>query len=59
MLCYRDMTFCDYKCCAKFDKCDRALTDKVYTDAEKWMHGGPICIYAEKPVCYTDLDNHC
>lgn len=32
---YKDMTFCEYKECAKFEQCIRALTKKVKEDAEK------------------------
>lgn len=55
MMCYRDMTFCDYKCCAKFAQCDRALTDEVYRKANEWMHDAPICIYNDKPDCFEEV----
>jgi len=32
--------------------CDRALTEDVKRDAEKWMKDAPIAMYSEKPDCY-------
>lgn len=58
MLCYKDMTFCKFhKECAKGKECDRALTDEVIKDAEQWWgkKGAPVCIFMEKPECFTDV----
>ena len=54
MICYKDMTFCNYEKCKKFKKCFRKLDDKVKEDAEKWWGGEdvPICLFAEKPDCF-------
>ena len=56
MMCYRDMTFCEYKECSKFDSCHRALTDKVQADAEKWWGSekAPIATFASKPECFNN-----
>jgi len=50
MICYRDMTFCQNKDCAKFGKdCFRSLTDQVLKDAKKWWGKSsgnpPICCF--------------
>ena len=39
MMGFRDTTFCTATTCTKFDKCHRALTEKVKEDAEKWWGG--------------------
>jgi len=53
MLCFRDMTFCDYKNCKKWKECHRALTEKEIKKAEKWWGDDkpPISMYAEEPEC--------
>ena len=57
MICFRDMTFCDfYKKCKKSSNCERPLTDKVVKEANNWMKNAPICRYAEKPECYEEKD---
>ncbi len=55
MMGYKDMTFCRYKDCKKFNVCYRALNEKVLSDAKKWWgkEGAPIIEYAEKPECYN------
>lgn len=58
MMCYRDMTFCDFSDCKKFGvKCNRSLTATVKQDAERWMKDAPIARYLEKPECFEDKDN--
>ena len=57
MLCFKDMTFCTYEGCAKFDNgCKRSLTPKVSAEAAKWWGkgpgGAPICRFMDKPDCY-------
>lgn len=59
MMCYKDVTFCDYYECKKFKTCDRAFTEKVMDDADKWWmsNGGkqgeaPVCLYCELPRCF-------
>ena len=54
MLCYRDMTFCDSRDCADWDRCPRAYTEKVKRDAEAWMKDPPVCFFAEKPECFKE-----
>ena len=54
MMCYMDMTFCPFKECADFSKCDRALTDEVHAKAKAWMPDPPICQYMEKPDCIKE-----
>lgn len=50
MFCYRDMTFCPYSDCKKFDSCFRALTEKVLTTAKN--ADIPICQFVEQPNCF-------
>ena len=54
MMCYRDMTFCDFKKCEKFGKCPRSMTKKVLQDSEKWWGNpdAPICMYSHQPKCF-------
>jgi len=64
MICYRDMTFCREKTCAKFgdgnDDCPRSLTLAVEHMAWHWWNRGnnklddspPICMFTEQPDCY-------
>lgn len=45
MVCYKDMTFCPHhESCEDGEDCERALTDQVKKDAEKWWGrpGAPI-----------------
>jgi len=39
MMGFKDTTFCTATTCTKFDNCDRALTEQVKEDAEKWWGG--------------------
>jgi len=53
MICYRDMTFCNYyKTCSNGKDCERAFTPGVQEAAERWMKNPPVCFFAEKPDCY-------
>lgn len=36
MLYYKDMTFCNRSDCPKWDTCERAYTDKVSEEADKF-----------------------
>ena len=51
MICFKDMTFCKSEC--KNTKCDRKLTDKVWSDAKKWWGSD------EAPVAITDYSGDC
>ena len=56
MLCYRDMTFCNYwMLCKNGHTCNRALTDKIKQDAEKWWGepAAPISVYSGYPDCFA------
>lgn len=54
MICYKDMTFCQFHSdCKKAKNCDRALTEKVKADARKRELA--ICIFAEQPECHEDV----
>ena len=64
MICYRDMTFCDFaKTCSKASKCPRALTDEVKKQAKEWWETfkiegePPICVFVDKPSCYEEIKN--
>ena len=53
MLCYKDMTFCPYwEECNLGYQCDRALTQLIKDNAEKWMKNAPISQFSEKPSCF-------
>ena len=61
MLCYRDRTYCEASDCAKWDDCDRALTDEVRAAAGRWWErwnpgkNSPlIYVFLEKPDCYEE-----
>ena len=59
MLCYMDMTFCQfYKDCLEGETCPRALTSEVERAAERWWQapGPPICMFAAKPKCWVKGD---
>jgi len=56
MMGFRDMTFCSGDGCLAFDRCPRAITEKVKEDARRWWGGDdyPI-IQWENPkalACY-------
>ena len=54
MICYRDITLCEfYKNCKNGKKCDRALTDKIKQEAKEWMgKHAPIARFVDKPKCW-------
>ena len=57
MIGYRDMTFCTYyETCKEGGSCNRALTQQVQDDADKWWgkEGAPICMYIDMPSCHSD-----
>lgn len=58
MICYKDMTFCKYSNCKKWDECHRALTPKIKAAAEKWWgdKNYPIALFAELPECFEVKD---
>lgn len=55
MLCYKDMTFCDYHKDCQFGKdCFRKLTEKIIHDANAYHL--PIARYNDKPDCFKELE---
>ena len=61
MMCFRDMTFCSFDKCSKWESCGRALTDKIIEEADVWWEiaGGekgraPICKFADQPKCFEE-----
>lgn len=54
MICYRDRCYCSFSKCAKWGKCDRALTPKVKKAAQDWMPNPPIGLYAAEPPCFQE-----
>ena len=50
MLCYRDVTFCNYSDCTNL-KCTRRLTESVKRAAE--LLRLPISQFAEQPECFV------
>ena len=55
MICYKDMTFCEFKDCKHFDNgCHRSLTEKVKQQAIRF--GLPICQFTDKPDCHEYKD---
>lgn len=66
MICYKDMTFCDFwKDCKNGETCNRALTDDVREKAKEWTQDifkdskndpvSLICIFTDKPKCFLDI----
>jgi hypothetical protein len=53
---YKDKTWCTYYNNCK-TPCDRALTDEVRAEAEKWMKNAPICQYTKKPECFKEIED--
>lgn len=55
MICFLDRTFCTYEDCSKWIKCSLALGPDVKLRALEWWGKSdpPICVYAEKPKCFT------
>ena len=56
MLCYRDITWCDFKDCIYFNKCHRALTEQMIKNSIEY--GLPICKFTDKPGCYEDKNEN-
>lgn len=59
MMCYRDMTFCDFwRECDVGDHCASALTDRVRAGARAWWgkDDAPICKFAERPTCFRQKE---
>ena len=58
MICYKDMTFCNYyRSCTNGRDCRRALTKQIKQNGAKWSkqyHPTDIliCKYTEKPKCF-------
>jgi hypothetical protein len=58
MICYKDMTFCDYyKDCQDGDTCFRALTPEIRKRGKEWSEtfGAEeelICRFDEEPSCF-------
>lgn len=51
MICYKDMTFCDYYAdCLAGSSCIRSLTEETKQKAQKMEL--PICHFIEKPDCF-------
>ena len=63
MMCYKDKTFCNYwKNCKDGKDCERALTNKIMEDAEKWWgkepnNPPPINIFGDYPECFKGKSN--
>ncbi len=56
---YKDMTFCEYKDCVKFEQCIRALTKKVEEDARRWWgnKNAPFSVFFRKTRLLQKLKN--
>lgn len=54
MICYRDMTFCQFKDCKNFETCGRAFTEKVQQEAIEWWgkNDPPVAFFVDKPDCF-------
>ena len=55
MMCYKDMTFCQFADCAYFDECPKAFTDLVKDAATEWWGSPdfPVSLYYDRPICFT------
>lgn len=56
---FRNMTFCTQSECKFFNKgCDRALTESVKKQAEKWWGkpGAPVYTFSDTPCCFEKND---
>lgn len=51
MFSYKDMTFCPFEKCEKFKECERALTNKIRLEADRF--GCPISQFGREPECYV------
>jgi hypothetical protein len=56
MIHFRDKTLCEFKKCAKFETCPRALTDDLIEQGRKWWGSDdfPVSIYISEPECYEN-----
>ena len=58
MICYKDMTFCNFEDCQNFsqNKCHRAFTKELQEDADMWWGkpGAPIAFFMGKPDCFEE-----
>jgi len=50
MMCYKDMTFCNFGPLCSNWECDRRLTDEIKKDAEAF--GLPVAVFTEFPDCF-------
>ena len=61
MIGYRDMTFCRGDGCIAFDRCPRAITEKVKAAASRWWGGDdfPIVQFSDPKSlpCYEKPTN--
>ena len=52
---YKDKTFCPFKSCEDFTKCDRAFTKIIGISADSC--GMPVSLFGKEPECYKgDLE---
>ena len=55
MICYRDMTFCQFhETCERGEVCMRALTSDTLKSAT--TERLPICQYVDKPNCFVSKE---
>lgn len=57
MLCYKDITFCNFYKECKEEDCVITMTDEVVKKAKDF--GLPICHYADKPECFKSKEEIC
>jgi hypothetical protein len=54
MICYKDMTLCEFcDTCKEGHACHRALTKERQDEADKLRL--PICTFIEYPNCYEEI----
>ena len=60
-MCFRDMTFCKFEDCGKWNDCHWAFTAEIKKAAGDWWERGggkaedaPVCFYVDCPICYKD-----
>lgn len=59
MMCYLDMTFCEfYNQCEVGERCPRALTPEIQDNAERWYGkpNPPFCLFMDKPKCFQEKE---
>jgi hypothetical protein len=57
MMCFRDMTFCEFfEDCANAKDCHRPLTQEVKDAAARWWKSkdAPIATFVSKPECHEE-----